>query len=111
MRYAYYICPGRAARTTACTRKAVAVGIAEQLVADCYRQIAIAPTTYQQLAQRVEAAFDERLAEWSQAITDLTTTKQRFEAEADMLLEAHFADAIDLPTLKTPTRPDQYRAG
>ncbi|MCK1804154.1 hypothetical protein MTQ12_14025 [Brevibacterium sp. R8603A2] len=56
--------------------------------------------SYAQLAQRVEAAFDERLAERSQAIDDLATTKQRLEAEADKLLEAHFADAIDLPTLK-----------
>lgn len=34
------------------------------------------------------------------AIDDLTTTKHRLEAEADKLLEARFADAIDLPTLK-----------
>ena len=100
IRYAYYICTGRATRATACTPKAVPVGIAEQLVADCYHQIAITEQTYQQLAQRVEAAFDERLAERSQAIDDLTATKQRLVADADKLLEAHFADAIDLPTLK-----------
>ena len=100
VRYAYYICTGRATRKTTCTRKAVPVGIAEQLVADCYEQIAITPTTYAQLAERVEAAFDERLAERSQAIDDLTTTKHRLEAEADKLLQAHFADAIDLDTLK-----------
>ena len=76
------------------------VGVAEQLVADCYQQIVITPTTYAQLAERVEAAFDERLAERSQAIDDLDATRQRLEAEADKLLEAHFADAIDLDTLK-----------
>ena len=79
IRYAYYICTGRATKRTTCTRKAVPVGIAEQLVTDCYQQIAITPNTYTQLAQRVEAAFDERLAERSQAIDDLTTTKQRLE--------------------------------
>ena len=100
IRYAYYICTGRATKRTRCTRKAVPVGIAEQLVTDCYQHIAITPTTYAQLAERVEAAFDECLAERSQAIDDLTTTKQRLEAEADKLLEAHFADAIDLDTLK-----------
>lgn len=100
IRYAYYICTGRATRKTTCTRKAVPVGIAEQLVADCYQHIAITEHTYQQLTERVEAAFDERLAERSQAIDDLTTTKHRLEAEADKLLAAHFADAIDLPTLK-----------
>lgn len=76
------------------------VGIAEQLVADCYQQIAISPSTYAQLAERVEAAFDESLAERSQAIDDLTASKQRLEGEADKLLEAYFADAIDLDTLK-----------
>jgi len=100
IRYAYYICTGRATKRTSCTRKAVPVGVAEQLVADCYQQIAITEHTYAQLAQRVEAAFDQRLAERSQALDDLATTKQRLEAEADKLLEAHFADAIDLPTLK-----------
>ena len=40
------------------------------------------------------------MAERSQAIDDLTATNTRLEAEADKLLEAHFADAIDLPTLK-----------
>ena len=100
IRYAYYICTGRATKRTSCTRKAVPVGVAEQLVADCYHQIAITEHTYAQLAQRVEAAFDQRLAERSQALDDLTGTKHRLEAEADKLLEAHFADAIDLPTLK-----------
>ena len=100
VRYAYYICTGRATRKITCSRKAVPVGVAEQLVADCYQQIAISPTTYAQLAERVEAAFDEHVAERSQAIDDLTATKTRLEAEADKLLEAHFADAIDLDTLK-----------
>ena len=100
IRYAYYICTGRATKRTSCTRKAVPVGVAEQLVAECYQHIAITEQTYQQLAQQVKTAFDERLAERSQAIDDLTTTKQRLEAEADKLLEAHFANAIDLPTLK-----------
>ena len=58
IRYAYYICTGRATKRTRCTRKAVPVGIAEQLVTDCYQHIAISPSTYAQLAQRVEAAFD-----------------------------------------------------
>ena len=100
IRYAYYICTGRATKRTRCTRKAVPVGVAEQLVTDCYQHIAISPSTYAQLTERVEAAFDERLAERSQTIDDLTTTKHRLEAEADKLLAAHFADAIDLPTLK-----------
>ena len=76
------------------------VGVAEQLVADCYQQITITERRYQLLAGRVEAEFDQRLAERSQAIDDLTATKTRLESEADKLLETHFADAIDLDTLK-----------
>ena len=93
-------CTGQATRKTTCTRKAGPVSVAEQLVADCYQQFAVTPTTKAQPAERVEAAFDQRCAERSQAIEDLITTKHQFGAEADTLLEAHFADVIDMPTLK-----------
>ena len=76
------------------------VGVAEHPVAECHQQIAISPSTYVQLAERVESGFDESLAERSQAIDDLTASKQRLEGEADKLLEAHLADAIDLDTRK-----------
>ena len=107
--YAYYVCMGRARKTTTCTCKAVPVTIAEDLVAACYQQIGIDETTYTQLARQVDAAFTERLASRSQELAELTANRTRLQNESDKLLAAHFADAIDLETLKR--HQDRIRAG
>ena len=109
VRYAYYVCSGRASKRKKCTRRAVPVGIAEQLVADCYRDIAITEARYAVLAAQVEAAFDERLASRSDELAELTANRQRLQKESDKILAAHFADAIDLPTLTR--HQDRIRAG
>ncbi len=109
VRYAYYVCSGRASKRKNCTRRAVPVGIAEQLVADCYRDISITEEQYAALAAQVEAAFDERLASRSQELAELTENRKRLANESDKLLAAHFADAIDLETLKR--HQDRIRAG
>ena len=109
VRYAYYVCSGRASKRKSCTRRAVPVGIAEQLVADCYREIAITEEDYAALAAQVEAAFDERLASRSDELAELTANRQRLQNESDKLLAAHFADAIDLETLKR--HQDRIRTG
>nr|WP_281278466.1 zinc ribbon domain-containing protein [Tessaracoccus massiliensis] len=98
--YAYFVCSGRAAKKTGCTRRSVPVAVAERLVADSYVSITISDQTYRDLAQRVDAAFDKRMADRSQEIADLAAHRAKLEAESDKLLAAHFTDAIDLPTLK-----------
>ena len=107
--YAYFICSGRAAKKTNCTRRAVPVAVAERLVADSYARITISDSTYQRLAADVDAAFDKRNANQDQEVADLTANRARLEAESDKLLAAHFADAIDLPTLKR--HQDRIRTG
>lgn len=109
VRYAYYVCSGRASKRKNCTRRAVPVGIAEQLVADCYQDIAITEAQYTALAAQVDAAFDERLASRSQELAELSENRQRLQNESDKLLAAHFADAIDLDTLKR--HQDRIRTG
>ena len=109
VRYAYYVCSGRASKRKNCTRRAVPVGVAEQLVADCYRDIAITEDEYTTLAAQVEAAFDERLASRSQELAELTENRRRLQNESDKLLAAHFADAIDLETFKR--HQDRIRTG
>src|SRR5690625_4688302 len=52
------------------------------------------------LAAKVHAALDTRMAGRDQEITDLMANRAKLEAESDKLLAAHFADAIDLPTRK-----------
>ena len=107
--YAYFICSGRAAKKTSCTRRAVPVQVAERLVEESYRDITISEADYRHLAAEVDAAFDEQSAGRDQEFADLTTNRARLEAESDKLLAAHFADAIDLPTLKR--HQDRIRAG
>lgn len=107
--YAYFVCSGRAAKKTTCTRRAVPVAVAERLVADSYASITISDTSYQRLSADVDAAFDKRNAGQDQELADLTANRARLESESDKLLTAHFADAIDLDTLKR--HQDRIRAG
>lgn len=109
IRYAYFACTGRRKRTTSCTRRAVPVAVAERLVADCYSRISINETQYTDFARQVEAAFDERFAARSDELAELTANRRRLEAESDKILAAHFADAIDLDTLKR--HQDRIRTG
>ena len=109
IRYAYYVCSGRTSKRTTCTRKAVPVGIAEDLVTTCYQRIGISEATYTALAKKVDAAFDERMASRSQELAELTANRKRLQAESEKLLAAHFADAIDLDTLKR--HQDRIRTG
>ena len=107
--YAYFVCSGRAAKKTTCTRRAVPVQVAERLVEDSYASITISEADYQALAADIDAAFDQRSAGRDQELADLTSNRARLEAESDKLLAAHFADAIDLPTLKR--HQDRIRTG
>ncbi|MCA0292823.1 MAG: recombinase family protein [Actinobacteria bacterium] len=106
--YSYFVCSGRAAKKTDCTRRAVPVQVAERLVEDSYASITISEADYRHLAAEVDAAFDKRNAGKDQKFADLTANRARLEAESDKLLAAHFADAIDLPTLKR--HQDRIRA-
>ncbi|GEC99324.1 recombinase [Kocuria varians] len=107
--YAYFVCSGRAAKKTACTRRAVPVQVAERLVEDSYASITISEADYQHLAADIDTAFDQRSAARDQELADLTANRGRLESESDKLLAAHFADAIDLTTLKR--HQDRIRAG
>lgn len=62
--------------------------------------ITINDATYRDLAAKVDAVFDKRMSGRDHEITDLMANRARLESESDKLLAAHFADAIDLPTLK-----------
>ncbi len=109
IQYAYFSCSGRRTRKTKCTRRAIPVAVAEQLVADCYARISINEAQYVGLAKKVVQAFDERFAARSDELAELAANRRRLEDESDKLLAAHFADAIDLTTLKR--HQDRIRTG
>lgn len=83
--------------------------LSERLVADSYKSLTISEADYRSIAAKVDAAFDKRSAGRDQEFADLTANRARLEAVSDKLLAAHFADAIDLPTLKR--YQDRIRAG
>ena len=107
--YAYFVCSGRAAKKTACTRRAVPVQLAERLVADTYKSLTIGERTYTAAATRMHAGFDKRASNHDAELADLTANRARLKAESEKLIAAHFADAIDLPTLKE--HQDRIRTG
>lgn len=109
IRYAYFACTDRRKRTTGCTRRAIPVAVAGGLVADCYASISIHEAQYTDLAKQVEEAFDEQFAARSDGLAELTANRRRLETESDKILAAHFADAIDLDTLKR--HQDRIRTG
>ena len=98
--YAYFICRGRASKRTPCARKAVRVHVAEALVEQVYASVRITDDTYRRLAEQIDRAYDERAASRATELADLAAHRAQLDAESDKLLRAHFADAIDLPTLK-----------
>ena len=100
VRYGYFVCSGRTSKRTPCTRSAVPLGVAEKLVAKCYNDITITDAQFTDIAAHVDEAFARRLAAKSDELADLTAHRKRLQSESDKLLEAHFADAIDLETLK-----------
>ena len=107
--HAYFVCSGRAAKKTDCTRRGVPVQVTERLVAESYASITISEDHCRHFAAEVDAAFDKHGTGGDQVFADLTANRARLEAESDKLLAAHFADAIDLPALngtKTASEPD-----
>ncbi|MDR0783056.1 MAG: recombinase family protein, partial [Propionibacteriaceae bacterium] len=107
--YAYFVCGGRASRRTTCTRRAVPVPLAEQLVAETYKSLTIGERNYLTASAKMRAAFDIRAAGPNQELGDLAASRARLKSESDKLIKMHFADAIDLPTLKE--HQDRIRAG
>jgi hypothetical protein len=107
--YAYFICGGKASRRTTCTRRAVPVQLAERLVADTYKHLTISEAAYTEAAAQMQAAFDKRMSGHDQDLADLTANRARLKAESEKLIAMHFADAIDLDTLKE--HQDRIRAG
>ncbi len=107
--YAYFICSGRAAKKTTCTRRAVPVAVAERLVADSYANITISDTT---TSHSPPMLMPRSTSACRAGIRKSPTSWQIGSAskvKSDKLLAAHFADAIDLDTLKR--HQDRIRAG
>lgn len=99
--YPYFICVGRARKTTTCDWQATLAATLEQLIEDEYRSIALAPELRDAIDELVQIDF-ESLQEASAAERQqLDQQRIALTAKRQKLLDAHYAGAIPLDLLKT----------
>jgi len=98
--YPYFVCAGRHAKRTDCTRRAVLIEDVERRIEDYYGQIGLTPTQREALAGMLSHEFDRLLAGEADELNTLTKQRDKLESEQLKLMQAHYADAIPLPVLK-----------
>lgn len=100
MIYPYFICAGRHAKRTDCTRQAIRIEAIEQKIEHYYTQVEITPAQRSLIRDLIQHKFDELLAGDSEELQQLTAKRDKLTREQDKLLQAHYADAIPLSVLK-----------
>ena len=112
--YAYFVCSGRAAKKTSCTRRAVPVQVAERLVEDSYASITISEDDYRHLAAEVDAAFDKRSVGRDQEFADHrepgTSGGRERQAAGRALRRRHRPPDAQAAPRPHPDRPGRHRA-
>ncbi len=99
--YPYFICSGRARRTTTCERQAMPVDLVEELIEDEYATIALSPELRDQTEALILDDFDKLHADSSKDRRTAERRQSKLLAERDKLLQAHYAGAVPLDLLKT----------
>ena len=98
--YPYFMCSGRHAKRTTCTRQAMLIDDVERLVEDYYRRVQITHAHRDALGGMLHAEFDRLLAAETDELTHLTKNRDRLQHEQERLLQAHYAGAVPLDLLK-----------
>ena len=100
--YEYFVCLGRHSKKQPdCTFRAALAEQIEDEVARLYQRIRLHPAARRQLEQTLHAQLTELSEQTAQELDDLTANRRRLERQREKLLQAHYADAIPLETLKT----------
>ena len=98
--YPYFVCSGRHAKRTDCTRQAMLIGDVERLIEAYYQRVQITHAQREALGGMIHAEFDRLMSAEANELAQLTAHRDRLEHEQTRLLQAHYADAISLPVLK-----------
>ena len=98
--YPYFVCAGRHAKRTDCTRRAVLIEDVERRIEDYYGLVEITPSQREALAGMLSHEFDRLLAGEADELSVLTKQRDKLEDEQLKLMQAHYADAIPLAVLK-----------
>ena len=100
--YEYFVCLGRHSKKQPdCTFRATLAEQIEDEVARLYQRIRLHPHARRRLEQTLHAQLTEISEQTAQELDDLTVNRRRLERQREKLLQAHYADAIPLETLKT----------
>ena len=98
--YPYFVCAGRHAKRTDCTRRAVLIEDVERRIEDYYGLVGITPSQREALVGMLSHEFDRLLAGEADELSVLTKQRDKLEDEQLKLMQAHYADAIPLAMLK-----------
>ncbi len=98
--YPYFVCAGRHAKRTHCTRPAILVDKMEQLVADHYKTIQIPPDVRHAMLGMLDEEFAALHASSETERHQLTVERDRIQDQRRASLQAHYAGALPLDLLK-----------
>ncbi len=98
--YPYFVCAGRHAKRTHCTRPAILVEKVEQLVADHYKTIQIPPDVRHAMLGMLDQEFATLHASTETERHQLTVERDRIQDQRRASLQAHYAGALPLDLLK-----------
>jgi hypothetical protein len=98
--YPSFVCAGRHAKRTHCTRPAVLVEKVEQLVSDHYKTIQIPPDVRQAMFGMLDEEFATLHASSETERHQLTIERDRIQDQRRASLQAHYAGALPLDLLK-----------
>ena len=98
--YPYFVCSGRHAKRTDCSRQAMLIDEVEHLIEQYYQRVQVTHAQRQALSGMIHAEFDRLMSAEADELGQLTAHRDRLEHEQDRLLQAHYAEAIPLSVLK-----------
>ena len=79
--YPYFVCAGRHAKRTDCTRRAVLIEDVERRIEDYYGLVGITPSQREALAGMLSHEFDRLLAGEADELNALTKQRDKLESE------------------------------
>ncbi len=106
--YAYFYCLGRQVRKNGCTFVSIQAHHAEALVEDHWRAVAFGDDTLQHVRQLILDHIDTVLPKSLAAAKEAEASLAEAAARSDRLMQAYYAGAIDVETLRK--EQDQVRA-
>lgn len=98
--YEYFYCRGRQGKKNGCTFVALQAHLVEKLVEDHWATVELPETTLTEVRQLVLDYLNHAIPKRHAAKTQATTRLAELQAQSDKLMQAYYADAIAIETLR-----------